>query len=128
MTSFKDFLKDVTRRPTMIIVYVILIAIYTIISRMFFDLSIVNIIAIDFVLTVTYVIAAYNIYDDGYDNRAYIPGHLLTLVTAMIVILALCFLFRFELTFIALIEFSVFLWYFISAKLLYIITEPDDEE
>ena len=128
MTSFKDFLKDVTRRPTMIIVYVILIAIYTIISRMFFDLSIVNIIAIDFVLTVTYVIAAYNIYDDGYDNRAYIPGHLLTLVTAMIVILALCFLFKFELTFIALIEFSVFLWYFISAKLLYIITEPDDEE
>ena len=89
MTSFKDFLKDVTRRTTMIIVYVILIAIYTIISRMFFDLSIVNIIAIDFVLTVTYVIAAYNIYDDGYDNRAYIPGHLLTLVTAMIVILAL---------------------------------------
>ena len=128
MTSFKDFLKDVTHRPTMIIVYVILIAIYTIISRMFFDLSIVNIIAIDFVLTVTYVIAAYNIYDDGYDNRAYIPGHLLTLVTAMIVILALCFLFKLELTFIALIEFSVFLWYFISAKLLYIITEPDDEE
>lgn len=126
MTTLVNFLKDVTHRPIIVIVYFLFVFVYTI-SMYLFDLSTVMIISVDFLITVVYLIAGFNVYDDGYEFFADIPGHLLTVITAIVAILLISLFFHWGIIMLLAIELSVIFCYIVSAKILYVITDPNKE-
>lgn len=108
--DFKNFLVDVIHLPLVIGAYVFSLVAFTAAMHLL-DLPIAKILAVNLLLTVVYLVASFNIWDDG---ELKILGNFITLIVAVISTYILLQFFHFQIFYTIAVMVIIVMEYFIG--------------